>query len=177
MLILNQIAFLAANSKDSSSMLADRVLTRIGDGWDEETWKTKQDFDQAKAWATKWAPRMALRLAQEQAAQTNIRTPDGMRYEVGFEKTYRALLQQCVRTDGSTVQEWQGKFVTLISVGTNGKFEDGSISWMGPVVMCMYRQMLASKKDGSPMFPAPPRDQYWVKLDLDWADFAPVAAK
>jgi hypothetical protein len=75
------------------------------------------------------------------------------------------------------VQEWQGKFDALTSVGTNGKFEDGWISWMGPVVMCMYRQMLASKKDGSPMFPPPPQASYWTKLDLDWADFAPVAAK
>ena len=177
MLNLNLIAFLAANNKDTSSLLADKALTRIGEQWDENIWKTKKDFDSTKAWATKWAPRMALRLAQEQAAQANLRTAEGVRYKVVFEKTYRTLLQQCVRTDGSTVEEWQGKFDTLTQVGTNGKFENGSISWMGPVVMCMYRQMLASKKDGSPMFPAPPEGSYWMKLDLDWADFAPVAAK
>jgi hypothetical protein len=176
-LTLNKIVFLAANNKDTSSMLADKALTRIGEQWDEETWKTKTDFDSTKAWATKWAPRMALRVAQEQAAQANMRTAEGARYKVVFEKTYRTLLQQCVRTDGSTVQEWQGRFDTLTSIGANGKFEDGSISWMGPVVMCMYRQMLASKKDGSPMFPPPPQASYWMKLDLDWADFAPVAAK
>ncbi|MCU1302187.1 MAG: hypothetical protein JWQ87_2471 [Candidatus Sulfotelmatobacter sp.] len=177
MFTLNKIAFVAANSKDSNSILADKALTRIGEQWDEETWQKKENFDSTKQWATKWAPRAALRLAQEQAAQANMRTAAGVHYKVVFEKTYRALLQQCVRTDGSTVQEWQGKFDALTGVGTNGKFEDGSISWMGPVVMCMYRQMLASKKDGSPMFPAPPQAPYWVKLDLDWTDFAPVAAK
>jgi hypothetical protein len=176
-LTLNAIAFLAANNKDTSSILADKVLTRVGEQWDEQTWKTKSDFEHTKAWAAKWAPRMALRLSWEEAAQTNLRTAEGARYKVVFEKTYRTLLQQCVRTDGSTVQEWQGKFDALTSVGTNGKFEDGWISWMGPVVMCMYRQMLASKKDGSPMFPPPPQASYWMKLDLDWADFAPVAAK
>jgi hypothetical protein len=177
MLNLNLIAFVAANNKDTSSLLADKALTRIGEQWDEETWKTRNDFDSTKAWAAKWAPRMALRLAQEQAAETNMRTAEGVHYKIVFEKTYRELLQQCVRTDGATVEDWKGKFDTLTSVGTNGKFEDGSISWMGPVVMCMYRQMLASKKDSSPMFPPPPKAPYWVKLDLDWADLAPVAAK
>jgi hypothetical protein len=27
------------------------------------------------------------------------------------------------------------------------------------------------------LFPPPPQAPYWVRLDLDWADFAPVAAK
>jgi|HubBroStandDraft_2_1064218.scaffolds.fasta_scaffold1134055_1 hypothetical protein len=48
---------------------------------------------------------------------------------------------------------------------------------MGPVVECIYRKMHSSHEDKSPLFPVPPRGSYWVKIELDWAKFAPVAAE
>jgi hypothetical protein len=36
--------------------------------------------------------------------------------------------------------------------------------------------MVASRNEKSLLFPVPPKESYWVRTDLDWADFAPVAA-
>jgi hypothetical protein len=177
MLNLNLIASLESKYRESDAVLVEKVLARIGGQWDEDTWGTKKDFDAAKEWATLWAPRVAKERAMVAAAQANMKTPEGVRYRVVFEKAYRDMLQQCVRTDGSTVQQWQGQFETIISVGANGRFEDGMIGSMGPVVMCMYRKMRISLNEKSQLFPPAPQDPFWIRLDLDWADFAPVAAK
>ena len=177
MLNLNLIAFLTTNYRDSDAVVAEKALARIREQWDEETWKTKQDFEAAKTWAATWAPVKAKEYAVRAAAEANMRTPEGARYKASFEKTYRELVQQCVRTDGSTVDQWKGKFETVASIGAKGTFEDGWIAWMGPVVMCLQRKIQTSRQEGSPLFPPPPQAPYWVKLDLDWADFTPVAAK
>jgi hypothetical protein len=85
-LTLNKIAFLAANSKDSNSILADKVLTRIGERWDDETWKKKEDFDSTKQWATKWAPRAALRLAQRASGASQPANSGGRALQSCFRK-------------------------------------------------------------------------------------------
>lgn len=174
---LNRMVYLAAYMKDNDSVFAQQMLTRIGDQWDDETWKNKQEFESIKKWAAEQAPLAAQWRAQEAAAKANLQTPEGANYEVAFEKAFRELLQQCVRTDGTTVTDWQGKFEALTDVRANGYCETSTITWMGPVVMCAYRKMRVSNQQKSPMFPAPPKDSYWIRLDLDWADFAPLAAK
>jgi hypothetical protein len=176
LLNLNRIAFLASNYRENDAIFADKVLSRIGEQWDGGTWKTKQDFDSVKQWATRWAPIVAQRHAMEAAAQTNMQTPEGSRYKASFENTYRELVQQCVRTDGSSEAQWEGKFKTFVKVGAKGSVEDGAIYAMGPVVMCLQRKLQASRHERSPLFPPPPQAPYWVRLELDWADFAPVAS-
>jgi hypothetical protein len=177
MLNLNRIAYLAAYMKDNDAVFAQQILTRIGDQWDDETWKNKEEFETIRKWANQRAPEIVQWNTQEAAAKANLETPEGARYKAAFEKSFRELLQQCVRTDGSTVTDWQGKFEALTDVRANGYCETSTITWMGPVVMCAYRKMRVSNQQKSPMFPAPPKDSYWIRLDLDWTDFAPVAAK
>jgi hypothetical protein len=177
MLNLNQIAYVASQFRETDPVFAEKALNRIGDQWDEDSWKKKEEFDSAKKWAAQWAPMVAKRRASEAAAQANLQTPEGAHYKAAFEKTYRELLQDCARTDGSTVTEWKGKFAAMTSVSASGAPQDGWIDSMGPVVMCTYRKLRASVQEKTPLFPPPPQSPFWIKLDLDWADFAPVAAK
>jgi hypothetical protein len=176
MLNLNRMADLAVHYGDTDPIFADQAFTRIGDQWDEEVWKSERDFRATKSWATQMVPITIASRAKEAAAQDNLRTPEGARYQLAFEKAYRELLNQCVRSDGANVDEWKGKFETMIRVGDNGFVEDGGLRSAGPVVMCIYQKMRASHDQKSPLFPPPPKPSYWVRVDLDWSEFAPVAS-
>jgi len=142
----------------------------IGDQWNAERWDDQEAFDAAKQWASYTAP-------MEAGARAGMRTPEGARYNVTFEKAYREMLQQCVSSDGDAANQSQGKFTAITRVTANGAFDFGGIASRGPVVVCMYRKFHASHENSSPLFPPPPQAPFWVKLNLDWADFSPVAAK
>ncbi len=176
---LNRIAYLAAYFGERDPIVADKAMTRIGEQWDEETWKTQEYFDRMKKWASDGAPIRAKILAAQAAAEANMQTPDGPVYKAAFEKPYRQLIQECARVDGGSVTQWEGKFETLTSVGANGTVEDVRIKVArpDPVSMCLYQKLHAFQLEKATPFPPPPKAPYWVKLDLDWADFAPVAAK
>jgi hypothetical protein len=110
----------------------------------------------------------------EETAAADEQTPEGVRYKAAFEKTYRELVQQCVRSDGGSVTQWQGKFKTLTNLGPKGTVEDIRIQSMGPVVMCLGQKLYSFKQENATPFPPPPQAPYWIELHLDWADFAPV---
>jgi hypothetical protein len=171
LLNLNRIAFLASHYGRLDAVAADKALTRIGDQWNEETWETQKDFDSVKQWATRWAPIVAKERLLEAEAEANMRTPAGSSYKASFATKYRELLQQCVLIQGPS----EGTLETLTSVGANGTVEDVRIYGSGGV--CVYQKMLALQGNRTKAFPPPPQAPYWVKLDLDWAEFAPVAAK
>jgi hypothetical protein len=167
MLNLNRIAYLASYYGERDSVYADKILKRIGDQWDAETWGSQATFEKIKQWVSVVAP-------VEAKARVNEQTPEGARYKAVFEKTYRELVQQCVRSDGESVTQWQGKFKTLTSLGPKGTVEDIQIQSMGPVVTCLGQKLYAFKQENATPFPPPPQAPYWIELHLDWADFAPV---
>lgn len=177
MLNLNLIAFLTARNREDDVVYADKVITRIGEQWDEQTWKSKENFEMAKKRAADIAPIFAKQRAMEGAAEISMQTPEGPRYNASFEKTYRQLVQQCVKTDGGSVNRWEGKFEALTSVGAKGTVEDAKIYAMGPVAICVYQKLRTFQQEKAMPFLPPPQVPYWVRLDLDWAEFAPVAAK
>ncbi len=177
MLNLNRIAYLATSFGKSSPIVADKILSRIGDQWDEETWGRKEDFETAKQWAVQTAPFEVKLLAMESSAEANMKTPEGPQYKASFEKAYRGLIQECVSTDGGSVDRWQGAFEVLTSVGAKGTVEDSKIYSMGPVVACLFKRLQALEQEKATPFPPPPQAPYWVRLDLHWAEFAPVAAR
>ena len=176
MLSLNRLAFLMLWDGKADPIAADKAFTRIGMEWDKETWENQKGFEDSKKYAAQMVPIVLKGRANEEKAKTNLETPEGTRYQAAFEKTYKEMLRECVHSDGGGVSEWEGEFKTVIRVGANGSFEEGGIDCGGPVVVCMYRKMVASRSEKSSLFPVPPRESYWVRIDLDWADFAPVAA-
>jgi hypothetical protein len=169
MLNLNRIAFLTARTRPDDEVFADKTLTRIGEQWDEETWTIEKDFELAK----NFAAFMGKRLALEAAADANMKTPEGLHYKAAFEKPYKQLVQQCVRpgdTDG-------GKFKALINVGAKGTVEDVRVEGNSPAAMCLFEELRALQQEKATPFPPPPQAPYWVKLVLDWREFAPIAAE
>ena len=174
---LNRIAYLASYFGERDPIYADKILTRIGEQWDEETWGSKEDFEKIKKWVSAVAPIAAQARVIEATAEANEQTTEGACYKAVFEKTYRELLQQCVRSDGDSVTQWEGKFKTLTNLGAKGTVEEIRIQSMGPVVTCLAKKLHAFQQENSTPFPPPPQAQYWIELHLDWAEFAPVPAK
>jgi hypothetical protein len=173
MLNLNLIAFLASHYGDRDPVIADKALTRIGEQWDESTWRRKEDFESMKEWTAGTAPIVAKNRAIEAAAEANIKTPEGLRYKASFEKRYRELVQQCVKTAGTSFD----KFETLTSVGANGTVDDMKIYWNGFAAVCVYQTLRTAQQQKTSLFPAPPQVPYWIRLDLDAGEFTPVASK
>jgi Domain of unknown function (DUF4034) len=174
MLNMNRIAYLASYFGERDPVYADKILTRIADQWDAETWGSQEAFEKMKQWVSVVAPAAAKVSVIEETAAANEQTPEGVRYKAAFEKTYRELVQQCVRSDGGSVTQWQGKFKTLTNLGPKGTVEDIRIQSMGPVVTCLGQKLYSFKQENATPFPPPPKASYWIELRLDWADFAPV---
>jgi hypothetical protein len=171
MLNLNRMAFLSARTRPGDPIFADKTLTRIGEQWDEETWKEKTDFDAARNFSAFMAKRMLI----EAAADANTQSPEGLRYKASFEQPYKELVRQCVPPGNSDV----GKFKALTSVGADGTVEDIRIYWNSAASHCMYAKLHSLQLEKAKVFPPPPHASYWIRLDLDWSEFspAPVAAK
>ena len=170
LLNLNRVAYLTVRSRPDDEIFADKAFTRIGDQWDEETWGGWQDdFVKAK----NFAAFMGERLRIEAAADANMKTPEGAHYRVDFEKPYRELAQRCAQPGDGDL----GKFKALTDVGAKGTIEDVRIYGSNPAAWCLYEKLHAMQLEKATPFPAPPWGGYWVRLDLDWAEFAPVAAK
>jgi hypothetical protein len=174
MLNLNRIAYLASYFGERDPVYADKILKRIGDQWDVDSWGSQQTFEQMKQWVSVVAPAAAQVSEIEQTAAANEKTPEGVRYKAAFEKTYRELVQQCVRSDGGSVTQWQGKFKTLTNLGPKGTVEDIRIQSMGPVVSCLGQKLYSFKRENATPFPPPPQAPFWIELRLDWAAFAPA---
>jgi len=174
---LNRIAYLASYFDERDPIYADKILTRIGDQWDVETWGSKEDFEKIRQWTSAVAPIAAQVHMIEATAAANEQTLEGARYKAVFEKTYRELLQRCVRSDGGSVAQWEGKFKTLTNLGAKGTVEEIRIQSMGPVVTCLAKKLHTFQQENATLFPPPPQVPYWIELHLDWAEFAPVPAK
>lgn len=174
---LNRIAYLASYFGERDPIYAEKIFTRIGNQWDEGTWQTKEDFEKVKQWTSAVVPATEQLRVIEETAAANERTTEGAHYKAVFEKTYRALIQQCVLSDGDGVPQWKGEFKALTNLGAKGTVEDIRIQSMGPVVTCLGKTLSAFRQDSATPFPPPPHAPYWIELHLDWADFAPVAAR
>jgi hypothetical protein len=173
MLNLNRIAFLASDYGETDPILAEKVLNRIGEQWDEETWRTKEDFSTARFRAANNAPILVKRRAIEAAAAGNMQTPEGRLYQTSLEEPYKNLVRQCVQPGSGDA----GTFKTLINVGEKGTVEDIRIYWHSTASHCVYEKLHAFQQEKTAFFPAPPRAPYWVRLDVDWAEVASSATK
>jgi len=164
---LNNVAYLAVMQKDA--ITANELFVRIGDNWEEDQWKDREDFDSSKGWAAM----VAGQQHREEEAKANAATPEGIRYTSVFEKKYRKVVESCMKTKADA----PGTFETLTSVGAHGTIEDLKIYWYGYDSVCMYQKLSALQKKNAKVFPAPPKAPYWVRLDLNETEFVKTASK
>lgn len=169
MVSLNRMAFWAIRARPDDQVLAYKAFTRIGEQWDQETWKRRADFDLGKDAANFMGPRLMI----EEEADANMKTPEGIQYRASIDKPYQELLRQCVWPGDHE----GGTFKALTKVGEHGTVEDVSIRSNNPTSMCAYEKLITLQREKATPFPPPPHAPYWVRFDLNLVDVTPVAAK
>ena len=166
---LNAFALMASTFQDS--IAADAAFKRIGDNWDQKTWRTETYFNQTKSWVSQIAPLEAKSRAAMQEASANEQSPEGARYKDQVEKQFAMFVRQCAQGPDADLQ----KFDLLLMLGKDGTMES---SWMPhPTAMmgCLMTQLMTSKIKKDNPFPPPPRPAYWLKLELDPSPYKSVS--
>jgi len=158
---VNSFALMAYKFNDS--VIADAAFKRIGDNWDEKTWRTEAWFNQNKAWAAQFAPMEARSRAIKLEARANLETAEGLSYKKEFDLKFAAIEQSCIQKSGADL----GKFQFLVKIGKDGIAQDAWMTQPTAVATCLMRELGASNARKEKLFPEPPHDSYWIILDLD----------
>jgi hypothetical protein len=156
---MNTIAYVAIRANDN--IVAQKMFDRIGDQFDLSSWGSKENFDEAKRFAKLNAEREAWRIAQEQEAETNMRTSKGVGYKKAFDKKFKNLVRQCVETAGADSRT----FEMLVSIDKEGIAQPVFWSRMTSVAECVVAKLSIGSRYTP--FPPPPRHPYLVRADVD----------
>lgn len=157
----NLFALMAVQFNDY--VAADAVFKRIGDEWDEDVWRTQQYFEANRNDATKLGPMQAHSRAVVQEAVANLQTPEGARYQKQVLQKFVLLVQECAAAEDADRQ----KFEYLLLIGKDGTPENGWSPQPTNMMGCLGKQLMTAQIKKEALFPAPPRDAYWVKIEVD----------
>ena len=152
------MAYMAGMAGDIA--YAHEIFTRIGEGWDETLWHTKENFQMVRQWA-QFAEVPRTIDAAMKAADDNLQTSDGRKFDEQVAKTfasnYSATVTECLKTSGDLSLV---PFDMVLQVGGNGTVEQIVVSKMSRTSSC-----IAAKLDGG-LFPPPPKPDYWVRVGM-----------
>jgi hypothetical protein len=167
MLTVNSFALMASKSADW--VAADPAFKRIGDNWNEELWSNEAWFQQNRDTAAQAAPMQARARATRQEAEANMQTPEGQAYRKELEQKLAGYEQACLKESSSDAH----KFEFFVQVGKNGSAENAQTETRPDrFAFCLMRTLHTSYTNRETPLPRPPRDGYWVLLELDPATFA-----
>jgi len=155
---LNKMALMAWMAQDGE--YAQTVMTRIGENWDQDTWRKREYFDQGREWAKGYSRVKSIEAALK-SAQTNLTTPEGQKFdgEIGktFAANYSAAVADCQKKSGDP---FLFPFDLLLQVGKAGAIEQVYSTYQTHVTVCLIPQLQKAQ------FPVPPQPSYWVKIHL-----------
>ena len=157
---LNEFALLASTFNDS--FVADAAFKRIGERWDEGVWETYQYFSGNRDFAAQIAPHMAKSRAQVAEATANQQSPEGALYYKKVARKFSTLIARCIQTADDNE-----KFDFMLSVASNGAPVSSWASRPSNMMLCLQKQLIVAEVKKQPMFPRPPHDSYWLKMEVD----------
>jgi hypothetical protein len=152
---MNAMAYMAINSADFD--YADTLFTEIGDSFNTKFWPTRDYFENDKRKASS-----AIFQRHYQEALANAKTPEGQAFHGKLaqtvDKSYHANLMECMKT---TPDYRLSALGLLMELGKDGKPVYTMIVPRNAAAACF--QPYVEKAT----LPAPPRENYWVAVDLD----------
>ncbi|MBZ5523908.1 MAG: DUF4034 domain-containing protein [Acidobacteriia bacterium] len=153
---LNAMAYMAGMAGDP--VYAEELFARIGEGWDENLWHNKENFQMVREWASVAARGKAVEAALK-AADDNLQTDDGRKFDEQVARTfaadYSAVVRECLRISGDS---FIIPFNLLVQVAKDGAIEKVFAAPLTATGSCL------SDRLGKGMLPAPPKPDYWVKV-------------
>lgn len=158
LLNLNKIGYMAAVGGDP--LYANEIFARIGEDWDQNTWKSRSYFETARNWAKAGAAAKIIEDALNRADE-NVKTAEGRKFdgEIGktFAANYSTVVSDCLKRSGETVLF---PFDLALRLGKDGSVEQIYSSVTSRVSLCVKPEVQKGR------FPVPPRESYWVKISL-----------
>ena len=158
-LVLNEFAYMAVKMRDAET--AQKLLQRIGDDWDKETWRTRKYFDRCKAWAS-YAVEMSQRMkSAESLVEANMQTAAGRQYDgqiaKEFAEKFADVMQQCAQSAGDDL----ANFDFFVEVNPSGRIQQALPSRATALSHCLLPRLYST------IFAAPPKPEYWVKIQMN----------
>jgi len=154
---LNQYACLAIHAEDM--VLAQQLLTRIGDRWDTHTWESKTYFEASKRRAQSPADIVTAR----SASKSNMDTPEGSRYfqqiVIEFKQKNAANFRECAQP---LDHDLGGSFDLFLKLAGNGVVQQ-VIAWpQTKLSTCVVPKLLNGN------LAVPPGPAYWMKFPMQF---------
>jgi hypothetical protein len=169
---VNLLAHMAVSFNDP--MVANTAFTRIGDQWSKDVWQKSSYFESSKEWAKQAESTVAKNKLAEEAAETNLHTPEGQRYAAAFAEKIRTWMQPCTEQLAGADP---GTFELLVKVGKEGTLDEITGSGHSDLMPCLGRKFNDFRTSKEAVFPAPPQPDHWVRFDLNPERSISVAQK
>ena len=158
---LNQLAYMAAQMKDTA--VSEEAFERLGDDWNKAIWRSRQNFDQWRAWAAMGSESIRVARVAEAAIAANMKTPAGQQYDATvareFQENFGQAMQECAQRSPGNMQG----FDLYLIVAQNGAIRRSIASPQSALNMCLLGKMYSYK------FSPPPAPDYWVKITMNMA--------
>jgi Domain of unknown function (DUF4034) len=158
---LNPFALIAVRFNDP--VVANGAIKRIGDNWDPDVWGSEKYFDQVREWATNVGPLEEHSRDVMREAEANEKEAGGSAYKSQVETRFSQLVQQCVQQPNADTT----KFVFILMIAKDGIPQNGWFPVTTGMTECIMKQLIAAQVKHDAIFAAPPKDSYWLKLDMD----------
>ncbi|HEY1527769.1 MAG TPA: DUF4034 domain-containing protein [Candidatus Angelobacter sp.] len=154
----NAMAYMAGAAGDP--VYAEEMFARIGEGWDKKLWHKKESFQMVREWAHGATLTQTIEAAMK-AADDNLQTPDGRKFDEklakAFAANYSSAVASCQKMSGDS---FMIPFDLVLQVKENGAVEKIYVSIQTRTSLCLSAQV------DKGIFPAPPKPDYWVKVSM-----------
>lgn len=151
---LNEICYMAAKTEDFE--YANRLFERIGDHWEVGPWQSREIFDDSKSFAYL----MVNMKPAYQAMVVSEKTPDGKDYQQKMAALLGTPREGPFRECFTGLQESNPNFDMVLKVARDSSVEAVMFWPMMAPHACIQEKLK------SMTLPAPPADEYWVKVTM-----------
>jgi hypothetical protein len=146
--------------KSGDAQYAAKLFDQIGDQWNQSTWQTRQIFDDRKAWAAKTAEIWDALQDAYQAVDLSERSPEGKAYQRKIATLLGSPQEGPFSQCFAQARESAPVFEVLLKIAKDGTVKRHVFFPDLVPVACMGAKLATL------VFPAPPADDYWVRVSM-----------
>jgi hypothetical protein len=157
----NWLAYVALHVDDA--VAADEAFKTIGSDWDKEVWGNEETFEASKSRADGYAVIQRRERQEDEEARANIKTPEGAAYQRSVLERLDPIEKGCVPASEADLN----KLELSMLISKEGSLLQTRSNPHSSMTNCMARALMAPHKTEDGPLPVPPRDRYWVIVEID----------
>ncbi len=151
---MNMMAVVA--TKMSEATIADELIRRIGDATSLEAWREESYFQSSKSWTNLIGPAQRSYTESKAAAEANMVTAEGMRYDAEFCQRYASAITACFQNSDPAL----GGSDLYLKIDEKGVMGGMMAFGHNPDAACLYK---LTNKTLTPPSHAP----FWIRLTFE----------